>query len=216
MKSIFNKLFKKKDIISNQISSLNEMSKNQSVKKLFEIINSFSDESEIRYVGGCVRKSINNEKLDDIDLAINLPPNELINILKKNNINFFETGINHGTITVIIDDEKFEITSLRKDVTTDGRRAEVLFTKNWIEDASRRDFTINAIYSDYYGNIFDPYQGIKDLKKGEIRFIGDVEKRIKEDYLRILRYIRFFLNYSNTKHNLEIKKKNQKKYYRYL
>ena len=89
MKSIFNKLFKKKDIISNQIPSLNEMSKNQSVKKLFEIINSFSDESEIRYVGGCVRKSINNEKLDDIDLAINLPPNELINILKKNNINFF-------------------------------------------------------------------------------------------------------------------------------
>tara|TARA_S200000501_G_C20845966_1_gene753660 strand:- start:1314 stop:2588 length:1275 start_codon:yes stop_codon:yes gene_type:complete len=206
MKSIFNKLFFKKKFISNQSYLLNEMSKNKSIKKLFEIINNYSDESELRYVGGCVRKSINNEKIDDIDLAINLTPKELIEIFKKNKINFFETGLKHGTLTALIDDKKFEITSLRKDIKTDGRHAEVTFTKDWNQDASRRDFTINAIYSDFFGNLFDPYDGIKDLEKGNVRFIGDPEKRIKEDYLRILRYVRFFLNYSKTKHNLDIKK----------
>ena len=99
---------------------------------------------------------------------------------------------------------KFEITTLRKDIKTDGRHAEVIFTNNWKEDASRRDFSINSIYSDIQGNLFDPFNGKRDLEIGQINFIGDPEKRIKEDYLRILRYIRFFLNYSKYDHNLNI------------
>ena len=99
----------------------------------------------------------------------------------------------------LIDDNKFEITSLREDILTDGRHAKVKFSKDWKKDASRRDFTINSIYSDREGNLFDPFNGKKDLEKGFVNFIGDPDKRIKEDYLRILRYLRFFLNYSKQK-----------------
>ena len=113
-------------------------------------------------------------------------------MLKKENIDYYETGLNHGTITAVINEYKFEITSLRKDISTDGRHATVAFSKNWKEDASRRDFTINSIYSDKDGNLFDPYNGKSDLEKGYVKFIGDVDERIKEDYLRILRYLRFF------------------------
>ena len=128
-------------------------------------------------------------------------------LLKKNNIKYYETGIDHGTITVLINEYKFEITSLREDISTDGRHATVKFSKNWKDDASRRDFTINSIYSDADGNLFDPYNGKKDLENGLINFIGDANIRIQEDYLRILRYIRFFLNYSKHAHNPEILKK---------
>ena len=144
--------------------------------------------------------------MDDIDLATNINPDEVILSLKKNNISFFETGKNHGTITAIIDDKKFEITSLRKDISTDGRHAKVLFSKDWREDAERRDFTFNSIYSNIYGEVFDPFNGRKDLENGCVTFIGDPSKRIKEDYLRILRYIRFFLNYSKKDHEPKIKK----------
>ena len=123
---------------------------------------------------------------------------------KKKNINYYETGIEHGTVTAVKDKYKFEITSLRKDIFTDGRHAKVEFSKDWKEDASRRDFSINSIYSDKDGNLFDPYNGKKDLENGIINFIGNPDKRIKEDYLRILRYIRFFINYSNQSHDLEI------------
>ena len=115
-------------------------------------------------------------------------------------LNINESGIKHGTITALIDNCKFEITSLREDVSSDGRHAEVNYTKDWKKDAERRDFTINSIYSDYDGNIFDPYNGIEDIKKGIINFIGNPNKRIQEDYLRILRYVRFFLGYSKQKH----------------
>ena len=118
----------------------------------------------------------------------------------ENKIRFYETGIEHGTITAIINKKSFEITSLRKDIKTDGRHAEVVYTKDWLEDASRRDFSINAIYSDIDGNLFDPFNGKKDLMDGVVKFIGDPAIRIKEDYLRILRYIRFFLGYSRNKH----------------
>ena len=101
--------------------------------------------------------------------------------MKKNQINFFETGIKHGTITAIINQRKFEITSLRKDINTDGRHAEVEFSKNWKEDALRRDFTFNSIYADLDGNLFDPFNGVDDLKNGNIKFIGDANLRIKED-----------------------------------
>ena len=172
--------------------------------KIFEAINTYSEKSEVRYVGGCVRKIIKKEKVDDIDLATNLTPSEVCDALKKKEINFYETGKDHGTITAVIEEYKYEITSLRKDVTTDGRHAKVEFSLDWREDAARRDFSINCIYSDKEGNLFDPFNGKKDLENGAINFIGKAEDRIKEDYLRVLRYIRFFLNYSNRNHDLKI------------
>jgi|TARA_B110000438_G_scaffold94780_1_gene94199 poly(A) polymerase len=178
-----------------------KLQKKTEVKKIFEAIEEFSKTSEIRYVGGCVRKIINNQEVEDIDLAVNLTPKEVCLALKKKKIKFYETGIKHGTITALIKKHKYEITSLRKDIETDGRHAKVEFSKDWYEDALRRDFTINAIYSDIKGNLYDPFDGKKDLESGEIKFIGDGDKRIKEDYLRILRYLRFFLEYSKKKHN---------------
>ncbi|MFL2896777.1 MAG: CCA tRNA nucleotidyltransferase [Candidatus Pelagibacter sp.] len=204
MKNFIKQIFsnsKNLNLIKNNIKSL---SKKTPISKIFKAINSYSAESEIRYVGGCLRKIINNEQVDDIDLATNLDPSEVSIILKKNKINFYESGIEHGTITAVIDDYKFEITSLREDILTDGRHAKVQFSKDWKLDASRRDFTINSIYSDFEGNLFDPFDGKKDLEKGEINFIGNAEKRIQEDYLRILRYLRFFINYSKQPHNEKI------------
>ena len=185
-------------------SEFQALKKNTNIEKIFKSIESFSPEAEVRYVGGCVRKILNREVVDDIDLATNLEPKEVIEILKKNGINFYETGKEHGTITAKIENEKYEITSLRSDISTDGRHAKVIFTKSWLEDAKRRDFTINTIYSDLNGNLFDPFNGAQDLKNGKINFVGDPEKRIKEDYLRILRYIRFFLKYSRIDHNKNV------------
>ena len=185
---------------------IKDLSKNTPVKKIFESINNFSSNSEIRYVGGCIRKIIQKELVDDIDLATNLTPQQVCESLKKNNINYYKTGIEHGTITAVIDDYKFEITSLREDLETDGRHAEVRFSTDWKKDALRRDFTINSIYSDIEGNLFDPFKGKEDLENGCVKFIGNPEKRIKEDYLRILRYLRFYLVYSNHKHDFNISK----------
>jgi len=203
MRYFLDKLFLRSNNLDNISNSLKNLTLKTPAKKIFQSINSYSDLSEIRYVGGCVRKVINKEKIDDIDLATNLEPQEVCDALKKSGINYHETGIEHGTITALIDNHKFEITSLREDVSADGRHAKVKFTKDWKKDASRRDFTINAIYSDREGNLFDPYNGREDIEKGEINFIGNSNKRIQEDYLRILRYIRFFLNYSKQKHKLE-------------
>ena len=124
-------------------------------------------------------------------MATNLDPQQVSEALKINKIEYYETGLKYGTLTAVVEGHKFEIT-LRKDISNDGRHAKVQFTKNWKEDASRRDFTINSIYSDSEGNLFDPFDGKKDLKEGSIKFIGDPGERIKEDYLRILRYLRFF------------------------
>ena len=201
MITFLNKFFTKFKKNSSLDLAFKKLKKEECIKKIFKSIESHSDISEIRYVGGCIRKIINNEKVDDIDLAVNLEPNQVIIALKKNDIRYYETGIEHGTITAIINNYKFEITSLRKDILTDGRHAKVEFFGNWLEDASRRDFSINAIYADIDGNLFDPFNGKKDLESGEVKFIGDAEKRINEDYLRILRYLRFYLNYSKTKHN---------------
>ena len=184
--------------------NLKDITNQTPANKIFEAINNYSESSEVRYVGGCIRKVINKEVVDDIDLATNLKPNEICEALKNKDINFYETGIEHGTVTAVIDEYKYEITSLRKDVKTDGRHAKVEFSLDWKEDAARRDFSINSIYSDARGNLFDPNNGKKDLEEGLIHFIGDAEIRIKEDYLRILRYVRFFLNYSNHKHKPEI------------
>ena len=206
MIDLINKFFSFSKHLNGKPSSFKELKKKKEIKKLFLAIENYSEDSEIRYVGGCVRKILNNEIVDDIDFAVNLKPEECSAALKENNIKFFEIGISHGTIIAVIDSYKFEITSLRKDLITDGRHAKVAFTTDWQEDASRRDFTINAIFSDIHGNLYDPFNGKKDLEIGKIKFIGDADKRIKEDYLRILRYIRFFLNYSKTDHNDKIRK----------
>ena len=184
--------------------NLRDITNQTPADKIFKAINSYSESSEVRYVGGCIRKVIKKETVDDIDLATNLKPNEVCEALKNKDINFYETGIQHGTITAIINEYEYEITSLRKDITTDGRHANVEFSLDWKGDAARRDFSINSIYADGEGNLFDPNNGKKDLEEGLINFIGDPESRIKEDYLRILRYVRFFLNYSNHKHKPEI------------
>ena len=204
MKNFLDKFFFRSNNLDYISQNIKNLSKSTPVDKIFNAINSFSVESEIRYVGGCIRKIIDKEKVDDIDLATNLEPKQVCEALKKNNINYFESGIEHGTITAVKDKYKFEITTLRKDIFTDGRHAKVEFSKDWKEDASRRDFTINSIYSDLEGNLFDPYNGKKDLENGKINFIGESDKRIKEDYLRILRYLRFFLIYSKQPHNVEI------------
>ena len=203
MKNLLDKFFLRSNNLDHISKNIKDLSSNTPISKIFDAIDSYSSSSEIRYVGGCIRKIINKEKIDDIDLATNLEPIQVCEALGQNKINFHETGIKHGTVTALIDNYKFEITSLREDVSTDGRHAQVKFSQDWKKDASRRDFTINAIYSDKEGNLFDPYNGKEDLKKGEINFIGDTETRIKEDYLRILRYFRFFLNYSNQKHKPE-------------
>lgn len=203
MKNFLDKIFFRSNNLDYINQNIKDLTKKTPTRKIFEAINSHSLDSEIRYVGGCIRKIINKEKVDDIDLATNLEPEQVCEVFKKNDINYYESGIKHGTITAIVDNYKFEITSLRKDVFTDGRHAKVEFSKDWKEDASRRDFTINSIYSDKDGNLFDPYNGKSDLENGIINFIGDTNKRIKEDYLRILRYLRFFLNYSKQPHNLE-------------
>ena len=211
MDNFLNKFFFRSQNLDYISQNIQDITNHTPANKVFEAINSYSENSEVRYVGGCIRKIINKEHVDDIDLATNLNPNEVCEALKKKKINFYETGIKHGTITAIIDKHKYEITSLRKDVATDGRHAKVEFSLDWKEDAARRDFSINSIYSDKDGNLFDPFNGKKDLESGSINFIGEAENRIKEDYLRILRYIRFFLNYSNQSHDpriIKIIKKN--------
>ena len=171
---------------------------------IFSHLNEIGKESKVRFVGGCVRKSLCGESVDDIDLATSLEPHEVKKKLTKGNIKVIDTGISHGTVTAILNQKKFEITTLRKDVSTDGRHANVQFTLNWEQDAKRRDFTINAIYADIEGRIFDPLNGISDLHNGKIKFIGMPEERIQEDYLRILRYFRFFTQYSKTDYDSDI------------
>ena len=206
MISIINRLFKKKNNLNFVKSKLQILDNTTNVSLIFDLINNFSEDSEVRFVGGCLRKILSGEEIDDIDLATNLEPSQVCEILSKNKIQFYESGIEHGTVTAKIKNTKFEITTLRKDLITDGRHAKVGFSKNWHDDASRRDFTINSIYSDLDGNIFDPFNGKKDLENGVIKFIGNQESRIKEDYLRILRYLRFFLNYSKNNHSENLKK----------
>lgn len=145
-----------------------------------------------RYVGGAVRDTLLGKDIQDVDLATPLLPAEVIDRCKEAGIRTVPTGIDHGTVTAVLPDGPVEITTLRRDVSTDGRRATVAFAQEWKEDASRRDFTINALYahpetleiSDYFG-------GLEDLENGRVRFIGDAHERIREDHLRILRYFRF-------------------------
>lgn len=150
---------------------------------------------EARFIGGCVRDAILKQSVKDIDIATPAPPEHVIDLLNAHDIHVIPTGIAHGTVTAVIGAMHFEITTLRIDVETDGRRARVAFTDDWTQDAARRDFTINTMSCDMDGNVFDPYDGIKDLSKGYIRFVGRAQTRIEEDVLRLLRFFRFLAEY---------------------
>jgi poly(A) polymerase len=150
-----------------------------------------------RFVGGCVRKYLTNDAIDDIDIATILSTSEIKEKFKDTSFKIIDTGIKHGTVTLVSGQLRLELTTLRKDVQTDGRHAEVEYIDDWKLDSERRDFTINAIYLDIYGKIFDPQMGTVDLKNNNVKFIGDPQKRIEEDYLRIIRFLRFKIMYDN-------------------
>ncbi len=147
---------------------------------------------EARVVGGAVRDVLMGRQPEDIDFAANIPPQAVMQALNAEGIKAVPTGIDHGTITAVIDHKGYEITSLRQDVESFGRKAQVAFTDDWETDASRRDFTFNALYADSEGSVFDYFGGYEDLKSGYVRFIGAAEERIREDVLRILRFFRFY------------------------
>ena len=148
-----------------------------------------------RFVGGCVRDAFFNKVSADLDVCTDMLPNDVMSALASADFKVFPTGLDHGTITAVLNDRKFEVTTLRLDVQNHGRRATVAFTKDFQEDAARRDFTFNALSMDITGKLYDYFQGLEDLKAGRVRFIGRPEERIAEDYLRILRFFRFFARF---------------------
>jgi len=149
-----------------------------------------------RVVGGCVRNALIGQPISDIDIATTLPPERVIEALKAAKLKSVPTGVEHGTVTAVSGGKPFEVTTLRRDVSTDGRRAVVAFTDDWLADAERRDFTLNALYAQRDGAIFDPTgHGVADARAGRIVFVGEATQRIREDYLRILRFFRFLAWY---------------------
>lgn len=149
-----------------------------------------------RFVGGCVRNAVIGAPVADIDIATTLRPEETDRAVRAAGLKAVPTGLVHGTVTAVSGRRPFEITTLRRDVSTDGRNATVAFTDDWAEDAARRDFRLNALYADAQGRVFDPTgEGLADAEAGRIVFVGDPRTRIGEDYLRILRFFRFFAWY---------------------
>ena len=148
-----------------------------------------------RFVGGCVRDSLLGRDVRDIDIATAEPPDRVMRLLAEAGIKVLPVGLDHGTVMAVVEGEHFEITTLRVDVETFGRRAKVAFTDDWRADAERRDFTMNALYLDADGTLYDPVDGLSDLRAGRVRFVGDAAQRIEEDYLRILRFFRFHAHY---------------------
>ncbi|MBL29540.1 MAG: hypothetical protein CMM50_18575 [Rhodospirillaceae bacterium] len=150
-----------------------------------------------RFVGGCVRDAVLGRSAKDVDLATPLPPAEVVRRLEAAGLKAIPTGIAHGTVTALSGDRHYEITTLRRDVETFGRHATVAFTDDWTEDAARRDFTMNAMFCDRDGTLYDPFQGRDDLAAGRVRFVGDARQRIDEDALRLLRFFRFYAHYGH-------------------
>ena len=173
--------------------------RNSELKFVFKKLQQgFPDKPKVAmFVGGCVRKYLSNEEIDDIDIATSLTTDQIKEKFKDTKFNIIDSGLKHGTVTLVSDQLKLELTTLRKDVKTDGRHAEIEYTDDWQKDSERRDFTINAIYLDINGKIFDPQLGTADLRNHNVKFIGDPHKRIEEDYLRIIRFIRFSLEYES-------------------
>ena len=175
------------------------------VAQVFDLFETYQKNS-IYVVGGSIRDALLNREITDIDFATSLKPKTITEILNKENIKFIDVGIDHGTVTAIINERKFEITTFRNDIFTDGRHAQVSFSNSLEEDALRRDFTINAMYLDKSGNLIDPTDGKKDLENRVVRFIGRPDERIKEDYLRILRYFRFLALFGDISPDAEVMK----------
>jgi poly(A) polymerase len=150
---------------------------------------------EARFVGGCVRDALLGRKVRDVDIATHEPPERVLNLLARAGIKAIPTGIKHGTVTAVVGARHFEITTLRRDVETDGRHAKVEYTDDWQVDASRRDFTMNALFCGADGSIYDPFGGVADLRAQRVRFVGEPEARIREDVLRLLRFFRFHAHY---------------------
>jgi len=173
----------------------------QNDNNLSKLIKSFKKKVEIRFVGGCVRDALLGRPIQDIDFAVSCEPQETIKILFDNDIDYLEYGLDFGTVTAVINEKNYEITSLRKDITTDGRFPKIEFTNNWQEDALRRDFKINSIYLSVDGEIFDPFDGMNDIKNNKISFIGEANARIEEDYLRVMRFYRFLGIFQNPHFN---------------
>jgi len=170
--------------------------KRQGIRRLLKALD--AKNGTARFVGGAVRDLLLDVPHEDLDLATTLQPDEVIRRLEAKGIKAVPTGIDHGTITAVSSGTVVEVTTLRADVSTDGRRATVAFTDNWSEDAGRRDFTINALYADpYSGELFDYFGGLDDLETRTVRFIGEPLQRIAEDHLRILRYFRFHARYGH-------------------
>ncbi|WP_296102387.1 CCA tRNA nucleotidyltransferase [uncultured Agrobacterium sp.] len=165
------------------------------LQRIFSLLN--ADGGEVRVVGGAVRNALMGLPVGDIDMATTLPPQDVVERAKEAGIKAVPTGIDHGTVTLVVDGEGYEVTTLRRDVTTDGRHAEVAFGTDWKEDAERRDLTINALYADASGKVIDMIGGLADIETKTIRFIGDAATRIAEDHLRILRFFRFFAYYGS-------------------
>jgi poly(A) polymerase len=164
--------------------------------KVMRVLGGYETSPQALYVGGCVRNNLLEKPVTDIDIATVHPPLEVIEKLKAAGIRYVPTGLDHGTVTAIVDDGTFEITTLRRDIDTNGRYAVIAFTKEWEEDAQRRDFTINTLLASPDGTIYDPIgTGIDDVDKRHIVFVGEAEQRIAEDYLRILRFFRFYAQY---------------------
>jgi tRNA nucleotidyltransferase/poly(A) polymerase len=171
---------------SNKINSLIE---EEHIKTLFSIFK--NQNAEIRLVGGSIRDLFINREIRDIDAATELEPNEVLGLLEKNNIEYDDFAIRYGSIIAYPKNKKIQITSLREDINQLGRHTSVLYTKDWKKDAARRDFTFNALYLGEDCKMYDYYKGHQHLQEKIIKFIGEIEDRIKEDYLRIYRYFRF-------------------------
>jgi poly(A) polymerase len=171
------------------------------LRRVFDLLN--ADGEEVRVVGGAVRNSLLGLPAGDVDLATTWHPEDAAKRAKAAGIKVVPTGIDHGTVTLVIDGTPYEVTTLREDVATDGRRAEVAFGSGWKEDAERRDFTINALYADSEGEIFDYVGGLADIESRTLRFIGKAAERVAEDYLRILRFFRFFAHYGSGRPDAE-------------
>ncbi len=163
-------------------------------RRVFSALN--VDGHTARAVGGAVRNALLGEPVRDVDIATTAPPDVTMQLAARAGLKAIPTGIDHGTVTVLAEHTPFEVTTLRKDVETFGRHARVAFTDDWAADARRRDFTINALYCDAAGTVFDPLGGYPDLAARKVRFIGNAEDRIREDYLRILRFFRFSAEYA--------------------
>lgn len=153
---------------------------------------------EVRFVGGCVRDALLGVTPKDVDFCTDATPDEMRDVATLNNFKFLPTGVQHGTATLVVDGEPFEVTTLRVDVETDGRHAEVAFTRSFEVDAERRDLTMNAMSMDFEGNVYDYFGGREDLKNRVVRFVGVSELRVQEDYLRVLRYFRFAARFDST------------------